>query len=101
MGLSAGALSPSAGGLRFSLNPDGSICKATARQARRYRCPFKPSIPDPDCPQAVLGASTCTGQQQAGATCRWSKADSGDVVIGTEEYTCSVRVYEEKCTLIK
>jgi len=96
-----GASGPTSAGVRYSINPDGSICKMTGKQTLRYKCPVKPSIPDPDCPQVNPRASTCSGQEQAGQTCQWFRADSGDVVIGTEEYTCSVKQYEEKCTLVK
>ncbi|MDO8804718.1 MAG: hypothetical protein Q7R35_09800 [Elusimicrobiota bacterium] len=83
----------------YGIGPGGTICQAD--QKVQYKCPVKPSIPDPDCQQVSLGASTCKGQEQSGQTCKWYKADSGDVVIGTEEYTCSVLEYEEKCAPVK
>ena len=89
------------GNTGFGVDPNGSICKKTGKQTPRYKCPVKPSISEPDCPQVRPRSSTCEGQVQADATCKWFRVDSGDVVIGTEEYTCSVKQYEEKCTLVK
>jgi len=88
------------GSASFGVEPDGRICKVTSNRAR-YKCPVKPSVPDSDCPLVRPGVSTCYGQEQSDPTCKWFKVNSGDVVIGTEEYTCSVSQYVENCKAVK
>lgn len=99
--LGVAASGPASVSVRYGINPDGSICKITGKQMPRFKCPVKPSISEPDCPQVKPRASTCEGQVQADQTCKWFRVNSGDVVIGTEEYTCSVIQNEEKCAPIK